>query len=160
MSSAARPVRRSRRNVNTATTSTTHLDNVMSVDSSAGDASPPVEFNYQIPSVSVKITVAIRASYILILFIQIRRRRLNSDDPMEGCSKREGVSTRKKTDAKIELGVRLIAQMRLIHNTRRTVALERTSIGNGNEDQIDVGVVGNELTFEDNTGHVAIISLR
>ncbi|KAL4003237.1 SNF2 N-terminal domain family protein [Acanthocheilonema viteae] len=123
MSSATRSIRRSRRNVNTATTSTTHPDDMISMDLSGGDTSPPT-----------------------------RRRRLNSDDPMEGCSKREGVSTRRKTDAKIELGIRLIAQMRLIHNTRRTVALERTSIGSGNEDQIDAGVVGSELTFEDNAG--------
>ncbi|VDP23345.1 unnamed protein product [Onchocerca flexuosa] len=53
-----------------------------------------------------------------------RRRRLNSDDPVEGCSKRERIITRRKTDAKIELGIRLIAQMRLIHNTRRTIASE------------------------------------
>lgn len=63
--------------------------------------------------------------FLSYFFLQIRRRRLNSDDPMEGCSKREGVSTRRKTDTKIELGVRLIAQMRVIHNTRRIVALER-----------------------------------
>uniref|UniRef100_A0A1I7VU53 Helicase domino n=1 Tax=Loa loa TaxID=7209 RepID=A0A1I7VU53_LOALO len=124
MSNAPRSFRRSRRNANTATTSTTHPDDVISADSSGGDTSPPT-----------------------------RRRRLNSDDPMEGCSKREGVSTRRKTDAKIELGIRLIAQMRLIHNTRKTVALERTSIGNESKGQIDAGIVGNELTFENGASY-------
>lgn len=42
MSSATRPVRRSRRNVNAATTTSTHPDDVISVDSSGGDTSPPV----------------------------------------------------------------------------------------------------------------------
>ncbi|KAM3722487.1 Helicase ssl-1 [Dirofilaria immitis] len=121
MSSATRTARRSRRNVNTATTSATHPDDVISMGSSGGDTSPPIQ-----------------------------RRRLNSGDPMEGCSKRERISTRRKTDAKIELGIRLIAQMRLIHNTRKIIALERSGVGNGNEIQIDSGTVGSELTFEDN----------
>uniref|UniRef100_A0A915PWC4 Uncharacterized protein n=1 Tax=Setaria digitata TaxID=48799 RepID=A0A915PWC4_9BILA len=123
MSSGTRTVRRSRRNVNAATTSNMHSDDVMSVDSSGGDTSPPT-----------------------------RRRRLNSGDPMEGCSRRERISMRRKTDAKIELGIRLIAQMRLIHNTRKTIALERTSIGNGIEDGNDAGIFGSELTFENGAG--------
>ncbi|VDK63136.1 unnamed protein product, partial [Onchocerca ochengi] len=117
---AARSIRRSRRNINTATTSTTHSDDILSMDSSGGDTSPPT-----------------------------RRRRLNSDDPVEGCSKRERINTRRKTDAKIELGIRLMAQMRFIHNTRRTISSERTIVGNVSEDQIDAGIVGSELTFED-----------
>ncbi|VIO92229.1 SNF2 family N-terminal domain containing protein [Brugia malayi] len=120
MSSISRPIRRSRRNVNIATTSTMHPDDMISMDSSGGDTSPPT-----------------------------RRRRLNTDDPMEGCSKSEGVSTKRKTDAKIELGVRLIAQMRYIHSNRRNVALERTNIGNESENQINPGIVNSELTFED-----------
>ncbi|MCP9257502.1 Helicase domino [Dirofilaria immitis] len=40
--------------------------------------------------------------------------------------------------------------MRLIHNTRKIIALERSGVGNGNEIQIDSGTVGSELTFEDN----------
>ncbi|KAK6102289.1 SNF2 N-terminal domain family protein [Brugia pahangi] len=120
MSSISRPIRRSRRNVNIATTSTMHPDDMISMDSSGGDTSPPT-----------------------------RRRRLNTDDPMEGCSKSEGVSTRRKTDAKIELGVRLMAQMRYIHSNRRNVALERTNIGNESESEINPGIVNSELTFED-----------
>ncbi|VDO15546.1 unnamed protein product [Brugia timori] len=43
MSSISRPIRRSRRNVNIATTSTMHPDDMISMDSSGGDTSPPTE---------------------------------------------------------------------------------------------------------------------
>ncbi|VDO75233.1 unnamed protein product [Onchocerca flexuosa] len=69
--SAARSIRRSRRNINTATTSTTHSDDVMSMDSSGGDTSPPVLLSTALKCIQQWITPC-RVDFSLIENEKIR----------------------------------------------------------------------------------------
>ncbi|VDN04970.1 unnamed protein product [Thelazia callipaeda] len=77
----------------------------------------------------------------------IRRRRVEND---QGYSEVDNISTDKETDAKIELGIRLVSQIRLINHIRKATAFDK-KVSDNAECETSTETVDIELKFLEST---------